>query len=160
MIVTGSEGGPALPAGPVPARVTVYTPSGTATPAASRPFQVRTWSPPATVPLSVRTTVTSSGARTVAVTVVGSDAEKGSGTVSLRPSPFGVTIGGTSPSTGAGVTTDGAIVSMRNETALVPVLPAASRAVNTTVCVPSPSTTTDGSVIATGSAPSTATVLP
>ena len=44
--------------------------------------------------MNVRTTVVPSAASTVAVTVAGSDAEKGSGMDSLMPSPFGVTTGG------------------------------------------------------------------
>src|SRR4051794_22568703 len=106
-------------------------------------------SPAAALTLSVRTT-TASGPAMLAVTVEDSEAVNGSPTVSLAVSPFGVTVGGTAPSAGTGVTMDGATVSMRRWIVLPDRLPATSLERNTTVCGPSPSTSTDASVSGTG----------
>src|SRR5215207_2726069 len=119
---------------------------------------MRRSAPPATLVLNVRTEVPSALAIVVA-TVEASDREKGTVAASVTPSPLGVTVVGCSPSTGSGVTSSGATVSIANVNDLDIALPARSFAPNVTVWPPSPSTTNEAVVSGCASPPSTATVF-
>ncbi len=73
----------------------------------------------------------------------------------MTPSPLGVTVGGWPPSPpGIVGVTVGAVVSMRKVRVVDDRLPAASVALNVTVCVPSPSTATVAAFSAFAALPS------